>query len=223
MFDWQQIDTVLLDMDGTLLDLHYDNYFWLQHLPACYAKAHAISHAQAEAVLYQHYQAVAGSLDWYCLDHWSQVTQLDVRALKSSPELSARIAWRADSKDFLSKLSQLGIQRVLLTNCHPDGLELKIQQTAIDTHLDRMFSTHQFGYPKEAAELWSALQKSYPFDPSRCLFVDDNEHLLDAASNFGIAYTLGIKTPDSQNQSKVFERHRAVDLYNELFDPVSPH
>ncbi|MEC7663678.1 MAG: haloacid dehalogenase, partial [Pseudomonadota bacterium] len=24
--DWQNIDTVLLDVDGTLLDLHYDNF-----------------------------------------------------------------------------------------------------------------------------------------------------------------------------------------------------
>ena len=26
MINWQQIDTVFLDMDGTLLDLHFDNY-----------------------------------------------------------------------------------------------------------------------------------------------------------------------------------------------------
>ncbi|MEC8348362.1 MAG: haloacid dehalogenase, partial [Pseudomonadota bacterium] len=28
--DWQNIDTVLLDVDGTLLDLHYDNFVWDQ-------------------------------------------------------------------------------------------------------------------------------------------------------------------------------------------------
>ena len=28
--DWQSIDDVLLDMDGTLLDLHYDATFWLK-------------------------------------------------------------------------------------------------------------------------------------------------------------------------------------------------
>ncbi|MGB5279222.1 MAG: haloacid dehalogenase, partial [Gammaproteobacteria bacterium] len=27
--DLTDIDTVLLDLDGTLLDLHFDNHFWL--------------------------------------------------------------------------------------------------------------------------------------------------------------------------------------------------
>ena len=26
--DWTQLDTILLDMDGTLLDLEFDNHFW---------------------------------------------------------------------------------------------------------------------------------------------------------------------------------------------------
>ncbi|HNG60363.1 MAG TPA: haloacid dehalogenase, partial [Cellvibrionaceae bacterium] len=37
MIPWQAIDTLLLDMDGTLLDLHYDNYFWLEYLPRAFA------------------------------------------------------------------------------------------------------------------------------------------------------------------------------------------
>jgi putative hydrolase of the HAD superfamily len=36
---WQNIDTVLLDMDGTLLDLNYDNQIFGHLLPAAYAKA----------------------------------------------------------------------------------------------------------------------------------------------------------------------------------------
>lgn len=30
---WQEVDTVLLDMDGTLLDLAFDNYFWQTLVP----------------------------------------------------------------------------------------------------------------------------------------------------------------------------------------------
>lgn len=30
---WQEVDTVLLDMDGTLTDLAFDNYFWQTLVP----------------------------------------------------------------------------------------------------------------------------------------------------------------------------------------------
>ena len=42
MIDWDSIDTVLLDMDGTLLDLHFDNYFWTEHLPDIYSRKHQL-------------------------------------------------------------------------------------------------------------------------------------------------------------------------------------
>ena len=42
MLNWSDIHTVLLDMDGTLLDLHFDNHFWLEHFPARYSEQHGI-------------------------------------------------------------------------------------------------------------------------------------------------------------------------------------
>ena len=33
IIDWTRIDTILLDMDGTLLDLGFDNFFWREHVP----------------------------------------------------------------------------------------------------------------------------------------------------------------------------------------------
>ena len=40
---WMRVETVLLDLDGTLLDLAFDNYFWRERVPAAYAAARAIS------------------------------------------------------------------------------------------------------------------------------------------------------------------------------------
>ena len=38
---WQEVDTVLLDMDGTLLDLAFDNYFWQKLVPETWRRAGA--------------------------------------------------------------------------------------------------------------------------------------------------------------------------------------
>ena len=41
--DWTEVDHVLLDMDGTLLDLAFDNDFWGQRIHEKYASIHDIS------------------------------------------------------------------------------------------------------------------------------------------------------------------------------------
>ena len=68
MLDWSKISTVLLDMDGTILDLHFDNHFWLHHLPQRYSELHSVNLAEAKKLLLEHYQRVEGTIDWYCLD-----------------------------------------------------------------------------------------------------------------------------------------------------------
>ena len=49
MLPWSEIDTVMFDMDGTLLDLHFDNFFWLKVVPEHFSKHHGVSEEQALA------------------------------------------------------------------------------------------------------------------------------------------------------------------------------
>ena len=64
---WNDIDTVMFDMDGTLLDLHFDNYFWQHLLPLTYAEQNRIAHDEAIACVTAKFERVYGTLDWYCL------------------------------------------------------------------------------------------------------------------------------------------------------------
>ncbi|WP_026957586.1 GMP/IMP nucleotidase [Aliagarivorans taiwanensis] len=217
MLDWNTIDTVLLDMDGTLLDLHYDDYFWQQHLPRRYAEVNQISEQQAQQALYADYQQNLGKLTWYCLDHWREHTGLDIMQLKR--EVQEKIAWREHAEAFLVALKQAGKQRVLVTNCHPDGLALKLERTNLGEHLDAIYSTHQFQLPKEELELWHQLQRHHHFEPARSLFIDDNQALLDVAAQFGIAHRVAILNPDSKRPAlpaDTASRHIGIDDYREL-------
>ncbi|MCK4586177.1 MAG: haloacid dehalogenase, partial [Gammaproteobacteria bacterium] len=60
MIDWKKIKTVLLDMDGTLLDLHFDNHFWLEHMPRRFAEAKGVALEDARAELLSRYKEVEG-------------------------------------------------------------------------------------------------------------------------------------------------------------------
>ncbi|MDH1620874.1 GMP/IMP nucleotidase [Pseudomonas chengduensis] len=211
---WQQIDTVLLDMDGTLLDLHFDNHFWLTHLPQRYAEHHGVSLALAQAELLPLFRQHAGTLNWYCTDFWSRELRLSIRDLKR--EVAHLIALRADAELFLRALREAGKRVVLITNAHRDSLSLKLERVELAPWFERLISSHDYGFPKEDQQFWFALRQDVDFDPARSLFIDDSLPILRSAGRFGVAHLLAVRQPDSQAEPKDTEEFAAVEDYREL-------
>ena len=218
MLDWADIDTVLLDMDGTLLDLHFDNYFWLEHLPARWSEITGISVAEAKAQLQAEYAVLQGKLEWYCLDYWGKRLQLPITELKR--EVMHKIAMRADVPAFLQALKDSGREVVLVTNAHPGSLSLKIERTELSNYIDMLISTHEFGVTKESQALWHKLQQRLGFDPQRTLFVDDSLPILQAAADFGIRHLLAVANPDSQQPVRDITDFASITDYSVLWADI---
>ncbi|MCC5827687.1 GMP/IMP nucleotidase [Alkalimonas sp.] len=218
MLNWDQIDTVLLDMDGTLLDLHFDNYFWLEHLPRRWAELTNRSVEQAKAELLAEYAELTGKLEWYCLDYWGKRLQLPITELKR--EVMDKIRMRDDVPAFLSALKDSGRHIVLVTNAHPDSLSLKIERTDLAKYIEQLISTHEFGVTKESWALWQKLQDRLGFDPERTLFVDDSLPILQAAQEFGIRHLLAVANPDSQQALRTIEQYPAISDYHQLLAAI---
>lgn len=213
---WRDIDTVLLDMDGTLLDLHYDNHFWLEHLPNRYAELHGISRAMAELELTPLFERNAGQLQWYCLDFWSTELKIPVRELKL--ETADLIALRPDADTFLAAIKQAGKRVILITNAHRDSLSLKMERIELAPYFERLISSHDYGCPKESPQFWDALQADIGFEPGRSLFIDDTLPILRSARDFGVGHLLAVKQPDSKKGPKDTEEFAALEDYRELLE-----
>ena len=198
--DWSTIRTVLLDMDGTLLDLHYDNYFWLEHVPRRYAEYHGVELEGARAQLYERFARHSGTLNWYCTDFWSSELALDIIQLKQ--EILHLIAVRPDVPAFLNAVRSTGRRVVMVTNAHPKSLHLKMRETGLEQHFDALISSHQVGLPKEHPDFWNGLQSLEPFDAQHTLFVDDSLPVLRSAQAYGRAQLLAVCNPDSRQPHK---------------------
>ncbi|WP_404419949.1 GMP/IMP nucleotidase [Marinospirillum sp.] len=219
MINWSRIDTVLLDMDGTLLDLHFDSHFWLEHLPRRYAELHKLDHEQVKAELIPLILAEKGQLNWYSLDYWTERLGVDIVALKH--EIQHLIGFRADAVDFLTWLKTAHPRVILATNADRKSLELKLKLTGLEDYLDAVVSSADVGIPKEEQGYWEALMKIEPFDPARTLFIDDNEDVLESARRFGITELITITQPDSQTPIRQMTEFPAVTRFAEL-QPVNP-
>lgn len=218
MIDWKSINTVLLDMDGTLLDLHFDSHFWLEHLPRRYAEHHKLERSNIEADLIAQIMAEQGRLNWYSLDYWSNRFDLDIPALKR--EIQHLIGFRVDALDFLQWLKVAHPRVVLATNADRKSLDLKLPLTGLDQYVDLIYSSSDVGIPKEDQGYWHALMEIEPFNPATTLLIDDNESVLASAQEFGISQLITISQPDSRSPQRQITEFPAITRFAEL-QPVN--
>lgn len=216
MFIEAEIDAVLLDMDGTLLDLHYDNHFWLEFVPQQYALKHQLSLSQAKHHVYAQCDKVTGSLQWYCHDYWSETLGLDIHSLQHKTKY--KIQLRSDTLWFLEKLRLLNIPAYILTNAHPSGVALKMQQTGLVPYFKKIISSHDYNAAKENSRFWLAVEDELQVDLSRCLFLDDSEKILSVAKKSGVGFTRGIATPDSEKPAQNMQAFKVIKNFSELFN-----
>ena len=211
---WSAIDCVILDMDGTLLDLHFDNQLWSELLPRRYAARQHIPLDLARQQVTHRLESRRGSLPWYCLKHWSDAFGVDMHRLEV--ELSHLIRARPGAIDFLAWVKARDVHLVLATNAHPASLERKLAATGISPYFNAIFSAHTLGAAKESDDFWHALRDAVGFDPTRTLFIDDNAQVRAAARSWGVAYLFGIARPDSHGPAVSATDCRCLEDFAEL-------
>jgi GMP/IMP 5'-nucleotidase len=212
--DWDGIDTVLLDMDGTLLDLRFDNWFWGTLVPNRYAAANGISEAQSHERLALKFKNVAHTLQWYCIDYWTRELQLDIPALKR--EMLPRVGFLPGAEMFLRKLRAGGKRLVLVTNSHPTTLAIKDEGVRLTQYFDACYSSQPFDAPKEHAAFWPRLAAREKFSLQRTLFIDDSLRVLQCARDYGIAHLRAVRRPDSGAPPQSTADFAAIDAVAEL-------
>lgn len=193
--DWDAVTSVCLDMDGTVLDLHFDNLFWLDALPRRWGEQHGVPADVAIPQLHARFDAKRGTLDWYCIDHWSEELDFDIAALKA--EMHGQIRYLPGAIEFLDVVRARGKRLLLTTNAHPISLAVKERATRLARHFDALVSSHEFGVPKEETEFWARLAQSHGVDPARTLFVDDSVAVLRAARAAGVGQVFQVLWPDT--------------------------
>jgi putative hydrolase of the HAD superfamily len=209
-------ETLMLDMDGTVLDLAYDNYVWKELVPSRYAEVRGMSVVEARRRLFAKYRAIQGDLQWYCLDHWSERLGLDV--LELHRDVNHRIDFLPGAEEFLQKLGEHDVRVLLVTNSHRDTLDLKDEVTGLSEFFDAIYSSHDFGHAKERQEFWHVLQEREGFSRETTLFVDDNHAVLESADTYGVEMLVEIENPDTSEQKRKKSDYAGVSGVADLLD-----
>ena len=211
----KNVETLMLDMDGTLLDLAYDNYMWLEHIPRQFSLKNNISYEEAKNFLTNKFMLAQGDLCWYSLDHWSDVLEMDI--IQMHYDASIKIKFLPKAKEFLERIGGKGFRIFLVTNAHRSLLELKDATTGVCNYFDEVHSSHDFGFAKENQNFWIALQKIIGFNPETTLFVDDSSYVLRSAKKYGIGMLLKVTQPDSRFSEENNSEFKGVKQVADIF------
>jgi len=202
-WDWGLIEYVLLDMDGTLLDKDFDDYFWEEYVPRVFAEKEGLPYEEARGLLLAKYKEQEGTLNWTDIDYWSKELGLDILGLKES--ISSRIRLLPDAGGFLQYLQRRGKPTYLVTNAHPKTIQLKLRETSIGPYFRQVLSAFDLGVPKDSPRFWQGAKQKLSFREERSLYIDDDPAALEAAQRWGIGHLMlrvrpGISSLPSQNR-----------------------
>jgi len=213
-FSWDKVDTVLLDMDGTLLDKHFDDYFWEVYVPEHYSLLHDISVEEAKEQLLARYREVESTLEWTDLEYWSHELGLDIPELKM--RVNHMIGVHPYVVEFLEFCLAARKKLYLITNAHSRTLSIKLEKTSIGPWFDRVICAEEVGLAKEDPEFWRRLEEMLGYHPKRTLLADDTEKVLRSADEYGMAYLIYVARSSSMQPVCYSEKYPSIDYFKEL-------
>ena len=206
---WDLIETFFLDMDGTLLDLAYDNYFWHEHIPNLYSKREKTTFKEAKIIFEDMYKKKRGTLEWYSIDYWSDILNINLKL--EILNTKNRITIFPNTVEFLQTLRKNKINTILITNCPRDMLDIKITQTKLWSYFNKIVSSHDYGFAKETENFWDILNKNIIYNKEKTFFIDDNENVLKFAEKNGIKNLISINYPDSRKEKQIIDNYTSID------------
>ena len=186
---------LMFDMDGTLLDLAFDDLIWNTKLPERHAATHQCTLEQSISTLTNFYQTHKHTISWYSSKYWTEKVGVDV--LKLQYDFKDKISPRLGCFELLENLNKQGYRCWLLTNADSVGLQLKLENVNLAPYFELIVSSEEIGYSKEFVEFWQILQDKYPFDPQHAVLIDDTAPVLRGAEKFGLEHLITILQPSS--------------------------
>ena len=204
---------ILSDLDGVILDQHYDRKFWQSWLPEHVANQTNQSIEKIQIEIQLKIDGQKGTLNWYDLNYWDDL--LDVDCMEIIKEQEEKPSFLEGSLEALQELSTLKNPKHILTNGDPRLQEYKAEARNFLQFFDSIFYSMHAGYPKEKKEFWTLARHNLNLDFEDSIFIDDDFKVVTIAVKAGVKRVIWI-TP---GKNRILQN--GIETFSSLADLVS--
>ena len=207
----KDIECLLIDMDGVLLDNTYDNNFWQNQIPNVLAEKKNITFDDAKRLAIQIFNFKKNTKDWYDVDYWSNMLDIDIEAQKKSEASLSKIKLYDNVIYTLSELKK-DMRLILITNAHRKTLNIKLGKFNIEPYFHEMVCAHELYYVKEELQLWHMLRSRYRLDFNKTVLVEDTLNNINVALSAGVSSAVYVGDEDLPSSDRLLK----LDSINQL-------
>ena len=200
-------------MDGVILDNTYDNNFWQNQIPAVLAEKKGWSFEDAKRLAVQIFNYKKNTMDWYDLDYWSNMLNIDIEEQKRLPESYDKIKLYDGVFDILKKIKK-DRKIILITNAHRKTLNIKLKKYDLSPYFDDMVCAHELHYVKEDIQLWYLLRSKYQLDFKKTILIEDT------IKNILVGLSAGINGAIYLGNEK-FSKEKNIVVHSSINDILS--
>jgi HAD superfamily hydrolase (TIGR01509 family) len=209
----KDIDCMLVDMDGVILDNTYDNNFWQNQIPGVISKNKNISFEDAKRLAIQIFNYKKNTKDWYDVDYWSNMLNVDIEAEKRSSISFDRIQLYEGVTETLNKLKD-NFRLILITNAHRKTLNIKLEKYDLNPYFENMVCAHELYYVKENIQLWYMLKSRFKLDYTKTLLIEDTINNIKVGLSAGISQAVYLGDESYEDSKKILKLSSINDIFS---------
>lgn len=203
---------MLVDMDGVILDNTYDNNFWQNQIPGVISKNKNISFEDAKRLAVQIFNYKKNTKDWYDVDYWSNMLNVDIEAEKRSSISFDRIQLYEGVTKTLNKLKD-NFRLILITNAHRKTLNIKLEKYNLSPYFENMICAHELHYVKENIQLWYMLKSRFKLDYTKTLLIEDTINNIKVGLSAGISQAVYLGDEIYEDSKKILKLSSINDIF----------
>ena len=170
------IKIISFDFDGTIAKHTFADAFWLEGVPALYAKQHHVDVEAAKKYLFKEYDKIGDNrIEWYDPGYWFDRFDLQADWKKMLLQYRENVEVYPEVPSVLKRLSASYLL-IVSSNAKKEFIDVQLKQSKLSDYFDRIFSsTSDFHTVKKVTDFYAMICKKLRIQPQEMIHVGDHK------------------------------------------------